>query len=322
MSESRAVTRTTKARSRWFLALWLGALGTAGCDQGSSEGAGSAARSDTAMQTDATLEATADGGEPARADTAAVAAGGDSLAAGDDSLATQDASLAELAKALLDSLALLGSGRGLAIDGLGNLAGLADESAEAGGLPPSGVWDRLLRTAFLERAEVAAGIRITASSDWHVSTLDHEEGDPVVATISAAITDSAGTVLVPEGAKLLGRVTSAQRAFGPGEKPYLAVRFETLSAPDWERPVETRVVEPEIPEIPEGPEDAVLARLDDETGFAGGEIPAGAVLQIELQRPLILPPDLDELLPDVNDMTSPLDTMTTILDTLRQRSGV
>lgn len=129
-----------------------------------------------------------------------------------------------------------------------------------------------------EPVAVLPGVRIAAIADWEVSAQDHVAGDPVSATVSEDYAPGGGPVLIPRGAKLLGRVRVAEAAQGPGETPFLEVGFETLSVPEYERPVETLVVET-------GP-------APDQAVARPGTIAEGAVVVVEIRRLLRLPPPL------------------------------
>jgi len=124
--------------------------------------------------------------------------------------------------------------------------------------------------------QVLPGVRLTATADWEVSAERHAPGDPVSATVAEDFAPGGGPVLISQGTRLLGRVKVAETAQGPGETPFLEIGFETLSATDYERPVETLVVE---------------TGLAPDQGVAQpGTIQEGAPLVIEIRRALELPP--------------------------------
>lgn len=124
--------------------------------------------------------------------------------------------------------------------------------------------------------QVLPGVRLTATADWEVSAERHAPGDPVSATVAEDYAPGGGPVLISQGTRLLGRVKVAETAQGPGETPFLEIGFETLSATDYERPVETLVVET-------GP-------APDQGVAQPGTIQEGAPLVIEIRRALELPP--------------------------------
>lgn len=127
-----------------------------------------------------------------------------------------------------------------------------------------------------EEVAVLPGARIATTADWAVSAQDHVAGDPVSVTVSEDYAPEGGPVLIPRGAKLLGRVRVAEAAQGPGETPFLEVGFETLSASEYERPVETLIVET-------GP-------AADQAVAQPGTIAEGAVVVVEIRRLVRLPP--------------------------------
>lgn len=61
----------------------------------------------------------------------------------------------------------------------------------AGGVPGTGT-----------RAELASGTRISATFDATVSSRENAPGDHVTVTVAGDVTDSAGTVVIPAGAKI------------------------------------------------------------------------------------------------------------------------
>lgn len=179
--------------------------------------------------------------------------------------------------------------------------------------------DSLLAERFSARPRLPPGTRFRVTSDWLVTAADDRPGDPVVATLADDVAGPHGRVLVARGAKLLGTVTEAQDALGPGEVPFLEVAFETLSTEMWERPIRTRVVAVLPPEPPLGEGEGVAGQTDptldtaadpnlvpDPESLVGpdatanpdaglpsatnpGEIPEGAVLFVELEEQLVLP---------------------------------
>lgn len=159
--------------------------------------------------------------------------------------------------------------------------------------------DSLLAQRFAARPRLRLGTQLRATSDRFVTTADHRPGDPVAATLAEDVPGPGGRVLVRRGAKLLGVVTASQSAFGPGETAFLEVSFLTLTADTWERPIKTRVVAVLSPEELEPTPDSAQAppesRPDssavpsDPVEEAPGEIPAGAVLVVELEEPVALP---------------------------------
>lgn len=145
-------------------------------------------------------------------------------------------------------------------------AGVADSASAEGDESPA------------TTVRVLPGSRLAATADWEVSAQRNRAGDPVSATVAEDFAPAGGPVLIPRGTRLLGRVKVAEAAQGPGETAFLEIGFETLSASDYERPVETLVVE-----TTPAPGQAVAQP---------GTIAEGALLVVEIRRALRLPPPL------------------------------
>lgn len=126
--------------------------------------------------------------------------------------------------------------------------------------------------------QVLPGSRLAATADWEVSAERNRAGDPVSATVVEDYAPAGGPVAIPRGTKLLGRVKVAEAAQGPGETAFLEVGFETLSASDYERPVETLVVE--------------TTPAPGQAAAQPGTIAEGALLVVEIRRALQVPSPL------------------------------
>lgn len=119
--------------------------------------------------------------------------------------------------------------------------------------------------------EVMAGTRLNLVSDIQLSTDESVEGDPVIATVTEDLLAPDGMVLIPEGARLLGRVVRLASSTGPDSDPVIEILFETLSTAEAEWPIHATVVEMAV----------VAERKDSDARTAakiGGAAAAGAIL--------------------------------------------
>lgn len=174
----------------------------------------------------------------------------------------------------------------------------------AGVAAPLGIGDPMEGAASADAFRtyrIPAGTRIRVALDEEVSTDVYRPGDAVVATVAAAVTDGAGAVLIPRGAKLLGRIVTAAGSQGVGEAPVLEIYFETLSALNAEWPVEGAVVSApvELDAQAEAMRRLSRSRSGRDTEVPG-EIAAGAEVEVELRAPVRVSPMVvpaDSLLP-------------------------
>ncbi len=118
---------------------------------------------------------------------------------------------------------------------------------------------------------VEAGTRLALTSDIEISTEDVLPGDPVIATVSDDVIGADGSVVIPAGSKLLGRVTRSEESTGSDVDPVLEIAFETLSTEWYERPVRAAVVEMEMEASRKDSDARTAAKI-------GGAAAAGALL--------------------------------------------
>ena len=177
-------------------------------------------------------------------------------------------------------------------------AGLVDMGtrATAGGLVgaagPGAAADAL--EASLTR-RIPAGTRISVTVDEEISTDLHRPGDAVIATVSEDVADASGTVLIPRGVKLLGRIEAVAGSEGVGELPVLEMTFETLSAVNREWPVEGAVISAPVVLDPGSEIARRFSRgRSGSSAVVPGKIAAGAVVVIELRAPLRVGPMVAE----------------------------
>ena len=135
---------------------------------------------------------------------------------------------------------------------------------------------------------IPGGTEITVTSDYDISTDVYDVGDPVIATVVQEVMDRDGTVLIPRGVKLLGRVEAATGSGGVGEPPVLEVSFETLSAWRFERPIETLVTHTPVTLDPEADRERRQATGRDALRVLPGRITAGSIIMLQLREPVFV----------------------------------
>jgi hypothetical protein len=89
---------------------------------------------------------------------------------------------------------------------------------------------------------VTVGTTLQLSLNEMLSTRSNEEGDAFTATLTSHVMDADGTVLIPAGATLRGRVTGVQKSGRVGETAVLSLAFEAVSFGDESYPLEASVV--------------------------------------------------------------------------------
>ena len=144
---------------------------------------------------------------------------------------------------------------------------------------------------------IPGGTELTVTSDHDISTDVYDVGDPVIATVVQEVVDRDGTVLIPVGVKLLGRVEAATGSGGVGELPVLEVSFETLSAWRFERPIETLVTHTPVTLDPEADRVRRQARGRDALRVLPGRITAGSIIMLQLREAVLVPQDTAMWLP-------------------------
>jgi hypothetical protein len=89
---------------------------------------------------------------------------------------------------------------------------------------------------------VPVGTTLQLSLNEMLSTRSNEAGDAFTATLTSHVMDADGSVLIPAGATLRGRVTGVQKSGRVGETAVLSLAFEALSFGDESYPLEASVV--------------------------------------------------------------------------------
>lgn len=160
------------------------------------------------------------------------------------------------------------------------------------------------------RLRVPAGTRVRLTAEIDISTDEYDVGDPVIATVVQDVMDAAGETLIPEGTYFLGRVEASASSGGIGEPAILEVAFETLSAWNYERPVESVVVDAPVTLDPEAERARRSGGVGDALRPVPGRIAAGTVIVIQLREPVMVPL-VDPLVPDTAsaDTVSAADTV-------------
>jgi hypothetical protein len=118
---------------------------------------------------------------------------------------------------------------------------------------------------------VPVGTTMHLSLDVTLSTRDNEIGDAFTATVSAHVMDADGTVLIPAGATVRGRVTEVRKSGRVGETALLSLAFEAVSFEGESYPFEAAVVSA-------NPERVSRESTGEQVGKAAAGAAAGAIL--------------------------------------------
>lgn len=90
---------------------------------------------------------------------------------------------------------------------------------------------------------VPSGTTFAVRLDETLATDKNQPGDPFTATVADPIVAADGTVLVPSGATVRGRVTAADKSDRVGETAVIKVAFESISFGGRSYPLQATVVE-------------------------------------------------------------------------------
>ena len=139
---------------------------------------------------------------------------------------------------------------------------------------------------------VPPGTLVRVASDAAISTATHRVGDAVVTMVLNDVTDRRGTILIRQGTLFLARVSASSGSGGVGEPAILELDFQTLSAPDYERPVEALVLDADV-RLDLDSEIARRLSRDRRRVLATvpGSIAAGSTIQLQLRAPVRVPAD-------------------------------
>ncbi|MXX55930.1 MAG: hypothetical protein F4X15_16255 [Gemmatimonadetes bacterium] len=144
---------------------------------------------------------------------------------------------------------------------------------------------------------VPPGTRVRLTAEIDISTDAYDVGDPVIATVVQDVMDETGETLIPRGTYFLGRVEASASSGGIGEPAILEVAFETLSAWNYERPIESVVVDAPMMLDPEAERARRSGSGRDALRSVPGIIAAGSVIVVQLREAVMVPP-VDPLLAD------------------------
>lgn len=121
------------------------------------------------------------------------------------------------------------------------------------------------------RMTVPIGTTIAVRMDETLSTKDSQPGQPFTATIADPIVGLDGTVLIPSGAKVRGRVTAVEKSDRVGETAVIKLAFESVSFDGRSYPLQATVVEA-------NPERRTRTSTGEQAGKVAVGAAAGAVL--------------------------------------------
>ncbi len=120
-------------------------------------------------------------------------------------------------------------------------------------------------------AIVPIGTTMSLTLDEQLSTETSRAGDAFSATLQQPVYDADGTVLIPTGAAVRGRVTHVQKSGHVGETALLNVAFEAVSWGDSRYPLEATVVQA-------NPERVSRSSTAEQIGKVAAGAAAGAIL--------------------------------------------
>ncbi len=136
---------------------------------------------------------------------------------------------------------------------------------------------------------LASGTQVELVALEEISTDGYRTGDAVIAAAAQDVVHPDGTILVAAGTLFLGRITTSVGSGGIGEEPVLEMTFETISATDYERPVETLVIAATIVLDAEAERARARAGGQDRLVMVPGRIAAGSTIVVQIREPVRLP---------------------------------
>jgi hypothetical protein len=118
---------------------------------------------------------------------------------------------------------------------------------------------------------VPTGTTMDLALDVELSTETNEPGDQFTATVQQPIHDPDGTLVIPAGASVRGRVTHVQKSGRVGETALLNLAIEAVSWDDSRYPLEATVVQA-------NPERVSRSTTSEQVGKVAAGAAAGAIL--------------------------------------------
>src|SRR5690606_20967461 len=118
---------------------------------------------------------------------------------------------------------------------------------------------------------VPTGTQFAIRLEDELSTETNQPGDPFTAVLDDPIVSVDGTVLIPAGAKVRGRVTAAEKSDRVGETAVIKVAFEAISFGGRSYPLQASVVEA-------NPERRTRTSTAQSAAKVAGAAAAGAIL--------------------------------------------
>jgi len=123
----------------------------------------------------------------------------------------------------------------------------AAPAASAGeAAPAAGVAEAPAPAAEVPPVSIASGTRIPAVMEAALSTRTHRVGDVFHARVTEEVLAADGMVLIPEGARLEGRVGESRQSTSAQEEALLLLTFEALLINGDRFPLDATVVEAEV----------------------------------------------------------------------------
>ncbi len=156
-------------------------------------------------------------------------------------------------------------------------------------------------------ALLPSGTQVELTALEEISTDGFRAGDAVIAAAAHDVVQPDGAVVIAAGTLFLGRITTSVGSGGIGEEPVLEMTFETISAADYERPVETLVIAATVVLDAEADRARSLARGPDRLVEVPGRIAAGSAITVQIREPVRLPLPLPDSLM-AGDSTAVADT--------------
>lgn len=129
-----------------------------------------------------------------------------------------------------------------------------------------------------------AGTRLEVRLDQELGTRSSTVGDEFTATVRAPVIAQNGDVVVPEGAKVIGRVSGLQRSERAGQAAAIRLEFQRLTFDGRTYPFEARIIATELEERGATREETLR---DAAAGAAAGAVLGAVIGEGQLQNILL-----------------------------------